>query len=73
MSGGIDTTSGSASESFDFELKVMDFESDGARTREIEFVPKSERTSGMFELKLEGPDVDESEGERYEVLGTAGE
>ena len=45
MSGGIDTTSGSASESFDFELKVMEFESDDARTRKIKFVPKSERTS----------------------------
>ena len=52
----------------------MELESDDARTREIEFVPKSERTSGMFELKLEGLDVDESEGEKYEeVLGTAGE
>ena len=43
----------------------MEFESDdGARTRKIEFVPKSERTSGMFELKLEGPEIDESEGEK---------
>ena len=42
----------------------MEFESDGARTREIEFVPKSERTSGRFELKLEEPEIDESEGEK---------
>ena len=63
-SGGIDTTSGSTSDNFDFELKVMEFESDDARTREIEFVPKSERTSGRFELKLEEPEIDESEGEK---------
>ena len=41
----------------------MEFESDDARTRGIEFVPKSERTSGRFELKLEEPEIDESEGE----------
>ena len=41
----------------------MEFESDDARTRGIEFVPKSERTLGRFELKLEGPEIDESEEE----------